>query len=386
MNRQGHVQTLVAAHPGNRNAVKAGVFSPATLSPRVDEVEAALEGRPEAAVATELLRREVAALVVLAKAMDASLSEEGLVGRGGEPRRLISLRLQLNQRYRQTLDRYTAALASERALAEHSLDEPGEPDTVPQTLADTISELHLRESISDMGPEELDPEQFLRAIVLSDDPEIELGDRLRARKRLSRRRPPDLMKCTCFATLRARDEIEFQEWIKRLREAGVQSDGDDARYAALVRRLGAGERLVPWDSYRRSEAALREAVAAALGGTPATKRQRRRQRSEDSPFWRVVLAAEAVTPKARYEAFVALDDAGALPKCACKRERRRLPEDDWDADRAFVIRMVAQKHYRAAAVISLFPETYCAVRDAVDTALLSVESSSSIESNSTEVS
>ena len=52
MNKKGHTATLVAVHPGNRNAFKSGVYSPATLAPRVYELEASIAERdPEEALA-----------------------------------------------------------------------------------------------------------------------------------------------------------------------------------------------------------------------------------------------------------------------------------------------------------------------------------------------
>ena len=97
MNSRGHPETLVATHPGNRNALKAGVFSPETLASRVGEVEAQIAESPVDVVLTDVLRREVAALAVLGEAMDRSLADDGLHGRRGEPRRLIELRLRLNE-------------------------------------------------------------------------------------------------------------------------------------------------------------------------------------------------------------------------------------------------------------------------------------------------
>src|SRR4051812_24923454 len=105
MNRRGHPETLVAAHPGNKNALQAGVFSPEVLAPRVHELDAAIADRSVADVLEDLLRREVAALGALGEAMDRTLSNDGLVGRGGQPRRMVDLRLRLNEKLRRTLDR-----------------------------------------------------------------------------------------------------------------------------------------------------------------------------------------------------------------------------------------------------------------------------------------
>jgi len=109
MNKKGHPDTLVAAHPENRNAVRSGVFSPATRAARVHELEAAIADRPVKEIVVDLLRREVAALLALAEAMDDSLSADGIQGRRGEPRNLISLRLRTNDKFRKTVEQYRSA-------------------------------------------------------------------------------------------------------------------------------------------------------------------------------------------------------------------------------------------------------------------------------------
>src|SRR3954451_7078522 len=106
MNRRGHAKTLVASHPGNRNAVKAGVFSPDVLAPRVQELEAEIASRPAHDAILDLLRRELAALAALGEAMDRSLAKDGIHGRSGEPRALVSLRLRVTERLRRTAADY----------------------------------------------------------------------------------------------------------------------------------------------------------------------------------------------------------------------------------------------------------------------------------------
>jgi hypothetical protein len=89
VNKKGHIETLVAAHPGNRNAVKNGIYSPATLAPRLQELETQFGERPAGEVVADLLLRELAALAALAEAMDQSLAADGCLGRRGEPRTLL---------------------------------------------------------------------------------------------------------------------------------------------------------------------------------------------------------------------------------------------------------------------------------------------------------
>lgn len=109
MNKEGHPETLVAAHPENRNAVRSGVFSPATRAPRVREFEAAITDLPAKEAVVDFLRRELAALAALAEAMDESLAVDGIHGRRGEPRTLVSLRMRTNDQIRKTAEQYRSA-------------------------------------------------------------------------------------------------------------------------------------------------------------------------------------------------------------------------------------------------------------------------------------
>jgi hypothetical protein len=63
---------------------------------------------------------------------------------------------------------------------------------------------------------------------------------------------------------------------------------------------------------------------------------------------------------------------GALPRCTCEPEpKHQLVEEKYDAYDAYTIRLVAKKHYRAALHIARYPETYLAVRDAIDARIVS---------------
>jgi hypothetical protein len=71
-------------------------------------------------------------------------------------------------------------------------------------------------------------------------------------------------------------------------------------------------------------------------------------------------------PRQRLKTFKMLDETGVLPQCKCDRTIEQLLEFKADRFRAYVIRIVGQRHYRAALVIARFPETYHTVRDAID--------------------
>jgi hypothetical protein len=381
MNRHGHAKTLVPAHPGNNNAIKAGVFSPTALAPRISELDAAIAERPPGEVVTDLLRRELAALAAHGEAMDRSLEEDGVRGRRGDPRTLINLRLRLNEKLRRTLVEYEAASGSNPVAHGEAPSSDGSPneareDEIPSPLPVTVAWLHSRPKIEAIAAFELDPESFLRAIVITADPLVTTRDRLRARRMLTRRRAERSPMCVCFATLKARDEIELRKWIDEYRESGAEVSKADAADAAAVRQLARGDGTLlhrNWRRYWEAVEAFNEVVR--LGVARARGELTRARGEEDSeegdpavkPFWRIVLSPdETLLPHERLKAFAALEEMNVLPRCTCD-QKKTIEAEAWGT---YVIRMVAQKHYRAAAFIASYPETYLAVRDAVDAAIV----------------
>jgi hypothetical protein len=379
MNKSGHVQTLVAAHPGNRNAVKSGIYSPATLAPHVDELDDAIAERPAQEVEIDILRREVAALVALCEAVDRSLETEGCLGRRGEPRTLISVRLRLNEKLRQTLEQYKKAVGPSPTAGadEHtSSEEATTSDRERPSLAERIATLHDRPSIETVTPAELDPETFLFAVIAAPDQAVKIKDRFRARRMLSKRfaRPPT---CLCFSTRDASSEFEFRDWIEEMIKDGDKPLEADAIVAARVRRIVGGE-SEPWAANRRTEEAVNQVVTQATelaqgNGVQDDKRPTGEKDPALRPFWQIALSPDPrVTASERLDALSALDEAGVLPRCTCKPiSEHQLWEDRVDARDAAVVRFVAKKHRRAAQFIACFPETYFAVRDAIDARLVS---------------
>jgi hypothetical protein len=92
-----------------------------------------------------------------------------------------------------------------------------------------------------------------------------------------------------------------------------------------------------------------------------------------APFWQTTLSPDPqITANDRLKALRALDDLGALPRCTCEPEpKHQLDEEKVDAWDAHTIRLGAQKHFRAALEIARYPETYLAVRDAIDARIVS---------------
>src|SRR5215213_1496493 len=170
VNRSGHPTTLVAAQPGNSNALKAGVYSPRALAARAGELEDRIAGMPAEELAEKVWRHEVASLMALTEAIDNSLTQQGLVGRSGEARTLVPYRLRANEKLRKTLhDLRTIQTEGLRSPAEDDRGDKPErnrPPNIPIALAETYE----RTSVEQIGPEEFDPETFLVTIIETNDP------------------------------------------------------------------------------------------------------------------------------------------------------------------------------------------------------------------------
>jgi len=323
-------------------------------------------------VLVELLRREVAALAALGEAMDASLANDGLIGRRDEPRRMIELRLRLNEKLRRTLDRYEMTLSlTETEKFAAALDEFGAAPS--RSLAEEIVEMPGRKPEERLAPDHFDAEVFLFAVIVTDDPMTNQSDRLRARRMLTKRRRAQPITCTCIATLRSRDAIEFRSWIDDLRGAGGEPWPGDNDLAARFRAIARGDlsKAGYYHETRRTIEAL-QAVVAAATTAEAGRARPQRLAPDEKPFWITLVSRSPRTrTKDRLDAFVALDDLEVLPRCQCDpQHENELIERQPDAWDTYVVRMCAETHYRAALIVAAYPETYLAVRDAIDDALL----------------
>ena len=115
----------------------------------------------------------------------------------------------------------------------------------------------------------------------------------------------------------------------------------------------------------------------ALGLQSEPTRDTRATEPSVKPFWDTLLSTERTTrTKDRLNAFEALAELDVLPDCSCKPDKRtQFVEMQVDEERAYVIKMVAEQHYRAALVIARYPDTYVTVRGAIDDALLAAAES-----------
>jgi hypothetical protein len=84
MHMNGHPETLVAAHPGNKTATKYGVHSSRFIEPRAAEIALQLTRSFEFSIAQLIAVEQVARLMAILEALDRDLDERGLVDRGGK--------------------------------------------------------------------------------------------------------------------------------------------------------------------------------------------------------------------------------------------------------------------------------------------------------------
>lgn len=378
VNRQGHPKTLVAAQHGNKNAVKTGIFSADLVASRIEEAERALAPLEAKELISDVLRTEIARFIVLRDAMDQDLDEGGLRGRGGQPRNMLSLRLRLNTRLLKTLEQFE----SRAAAGPEGLDRPLDPDQHDLRRSDLLEEIagrQHRESPNLIAPAEFDPAEFLATIIESDDPTVSVDEQIRARTMLTRWRAGRATLCACFSTRAARDAAEFRGWIDELREAGLTQIEGDRSLAECVRSLARGERLEPRILYAKTSTALEAVVRAGVERavpSPLDGSQPKTEMTDalDARLWRTMLSAEVrISVRQRLKAFDSLDKADGFRRCTCggSQPKFRLAEEKVDSTRAYMIRLVGGRHYRAAAAVVQVPETYLAVSDAIDAAVRS---------------
>jgi hypothetical protein len=118
VNQRGRKQNLVSAHPGNRNAVRSGVYSPRTLAPRAREISDALMAAPHTVPLDAIAADEIGCIVALLEAIDAELIARGLTNAKGEARPLLDLRIRMSGRLERWLREFGATPASRAEWAE----------------------------------------------------------------------------------------------------------------------------------------------------------------------------------------------------------------------------------------------------------------------------
>jgi hypothetical protein len=101
----GHPQTLVAAHPGNQNGLRHGVYSGRALAPRGAELADDLMRLPHTMPMDRVAAEEIASIVSRLEAIDSDLDERGHFGRGGA-RSLLEHKARLGKELRMWLAQF----------------------------------------------------------------------------------------------------------------------------------------------------------------------------------------------------------------------------------------------------------------------------------------
>jgi hypothetical protein len=140
---------------------------------------------------------------------------------------------------------------------------------------------------------------------------------------------------------------------------------------------------LPRDEFKNTLYAITETIELGVHRLQGTAAGNERNTAEDDPatrrFWRTLLSKSVrITAKQRLRVFEALDELGVLPRCTCRKDDPHLAlVEEEDLRRAYIIRLVGRRHYRAALAIARFPETFYAVRDAVDAKVAAADAAES---------
>ena len=110
MNTRGNPESLVASHPGNRNAVKHGVHSSRLIQARAAEIATELTQAFEFSPAERLAVQEAARCIAILEAIDRDFDERGLVDDEGTPRYLLNHRSRISRQLEQWLQKISAAI------------------------------------------------------------------------------------------------------------------------------------------------------------------------------------------------------------------------------------------------------------------------------------
>jgi hypothetical protein len=372
VNKQGHTENLVPAHPGNRNAQKSGVHSPRALAERTAEVSAASADVPSEQLVEDRLRELADRFKAHGAAIDEDLKKNGLTGRGGEARTMVTLLHRAGDKERRILEALDEVIERRRAAQAPPVVEVPQDHERPVALHEEVARAHYRESLADVSPEYFDADTFLACISDSDDPGVTFNDRAKASKLLTQAGNDRHPRCTCHTTLTARNAIEMRDWIREW-QTRIRPSGADPLLAALVRTIARGDTAnISYPHHRMTiqavETVKTDAAAGPAGPTPARVQTDRTVMR----FWQILLSDDpAVTPKRRLQAFATLRDAGAFAPCTCPAtEPLHLQEARIDNECASIVKTLVKKNLRAAETIAQYPETFTALQDLTDDALL----------------
>src|SRR6266516_4385691 len=121
MNKRGNPRSLVAAQPGNLNAVKQGVHSPRLIQKRAAEIAAELVDSADFLPAERLAVHEAARCIAILEAIDRDLDQRGLVDEEGKPRYLLNHRSRTSRQLEHWLEKVSAAIERQAATEQAPL-------------------------------------------------------------------------------------------------------------------------------------------------------------------------------------------------------------------------------------------------------------------------
>jgi hypothetical protein len=149
MNARGNPATLRAAQPGNRNAMKTGVYSRRARTERVAEIRAAAEGISTLELAVGAIREERARLDHLREALDADIEERGPSTRSGAAREQVALRSSVVRQ----LERLEASWATGEPIGSVEIDGL-DRDAAADRLRDELLRLFALRDLLDLDLEQ----------------------------------------------------------------------------------------------------------------------------------------------------------------------------------------------------------------------------------------
>jgi hypothetical protein len=129
--------------------------------------------------------------------------------------------------------------------------------------------------------------------------------------------------------------------------------------------------------YSKTSKAVGRRLGAGVERAESPETNQRKGRGTDpldTRLWQTMLSADPrISARKRLQAFETLEKAGGFRRCTCGGPEPKflLSEEKLDSALAYIVRVAGGRHYRAAANAAEFPETYLAVRDAIDAAVRS---------------
>ena len=112
MNPVGNPSTLVASHPGNKNSLRHGVYSPRALSDEALRYAEAVRESGHTCPLDDIAAQEIGSLLALIEAIDADLAQRGVSDKRGGTRHMVEMRVRASGRLERWLAQFAMTPAS----------------------------------------------------------------------------------------------------------------------------------------------------------------------------------------------------------------------------------------------------------------------------------